>query len=759
MKMRPQRPTARAVSIAASAMLILFFGLAPAAAQLAPGAVQGSASAPVETPDWSKLGNQERRDLLSRLSDEQVREIMVGQLQRAEPAARGASDEGSMITGFQDRVHLIRERVGVLMGEVKNIPTAFVFAHGRLSEGRSPWLPLRVVAGMVLMFLVGAVLEWLFRRWTKAARLRFEQAPAHTLCGQLGFMSLRLALDVAALAIFTVGFMATFFMFYQGFEPIRNFVMTYLSVVLIVRAVSMASRLVIAPGTPEARLIPFDDAEARYYHNCILWFTGVLTFGFMTCALMLILGLSEDTHMLMRTMVGLIVTAMLCMMIWHGRHGIAKLIRAAEDASPVERRVRDVLADIWHFGAIAYVLAVVALTLVRRLSGEDTSTGATLGSMLILVAVPLLDAAVGRLLTDFANRTRGAHPDTEPGTTYLPVIRRGARILLVLLGVFVFARLWGVNLFSMADQSFGVAVTRTILDVGFTVFIAYVGWQIAKTAIDKHLAAEGGEAEVERGAEGGGTGASRMRTLLPLLRRFLQITIAVMVTMIVLSSLGVDIGPLIAGAGVVGLAIGFGAQTLVRDIVSGIFFLVDDAFRAGEYIDIGDVKGTVEKITMRSLVLRHHRGPLHTVPFGEIKYLSNYSRDWVIMKLAFRVTYDTDINKVKKIFKKIGAELMEDELLGPGFIEPFKSQGVQSMEDSAIIVRGKFMAKPGQQFMIRKEVYRRVQEAFKEAGIEFAHRRVAVDLPPGIEPGSEQATKIGEAAAAALEQEAQASPA
>jgi small-conductance mechanosensitive channel len=143
------------------------------------------------------------------------------------------------------------------------------------------------------------------------------------------------------------------------------------------------------------------------------------------------------------------------------------------------------------------------------------------------------------------------------------------------------------------------------------------------------------------------------------------------------------------------------------------------------------------------------------VPFGEIKYLSNYSRDWVIMKLVFRVTYDTDINKVKKIFKKIGTDLLEDEILGPGFIEPFKSQGVQSMEDSAIIVRGKFMAKPGQQFMIRKEVYLRVQEAFKEAGIKFAHRRVAVDLPPSIEPGTAQAKAIGEAAAAALTQEEQ----
>ena len=104
-----------------------------------------------------------------------------------------------------------------------------------------------------------------------------------------------------------------------------------------------------------------------------------------------------------------------------------------------------------------------------------------------------------------------------------------------------------------------------------------------------------------------------------------------------------------------GIAVGFGAQTLVRDVVSGLFFLMDDAFRKGEYVDIDKVKGTVEGINVRSLVLRHHLGILHTVPYGEISYLSNFSRDWVIVKMEFRVPTDTDVNKVKKIFKQRSA--------------------------------------------------------------------------------------------------------
>jgi len=197
--------------------------------------------------------------------------------------------------------------------------------------------------------------------------------------------------------------------------------------------------------------------------------------------------------------------------------------------------------------------------------------------------------------------------------------------------------------------------------------------------------------------------------------------------LLVLSSLGVNIGPLIAGAGVLGLAIGFGAQTLVRDIVSGIFFLLDDAFRMGEYVSIGEVRGVVEGISIRSLRLRHHNGPLHTIPFGEIKHLTNYSRDWSIMKFELRLPFETDINKVRKIIKTVGQEMQNDEELSTLMMAPLKSQGVNRMEDSALIIRCKFTAVPGQQFYVRREAFTRIQKAFEENGIRFAPKRVIVE--------------------------------
>jgi moderate conductance mechanosensitive channel len=193
-----------------------------------------------------------------------------------------------------------------------------------------------------------------------------------------------------------------------------------------------------------------------------------------------------------------------------------------------------------------------------------------------------------------------------------------------------------------------------------------------------------------------------------------------------LSALGVEIGPLIAGAGIAGVAIGFGAQTLVKDIISGIFYLLDDAFRVGEYIQSGSYKGTVESFSLRSVKLRHHRGPVYTVPFGELGAVQNMSRDWVIDKFQIGVTYDTDLEKARKLIKKIGQEMAADPEYTAKIIEPLKMQGVEQFGDFAIQIRMKMTTRPGEQFVIRRKAFARIKQAFDENRIQFATPTVHV---------------------------------
>jgi small-conductance mechanosensitive channel len=202
-----------------------------------------------------------------------------------------------------------------------------------------------------------------------------------------------------------------------------------------------------------------------------------------------------------------------------------------------------------------------------------------------------------------------------------------------------------------------------------------------------------------------------------------------MVSMMILSSMGVDIGPLLAGAGVIGLAIGFGAQKLVADIFSGFFYLLDDAFRVGEYLEAGTVSGIVENITLRNVMLRHHRGMLQIVPHSDLGAITNFMRGGIVVKFNLDFPYDADIDEIRKVIKKVGQKMLEDEELGKDFIKPVKSQGVREITNSVMTIRVKFTARPGAHFVIRREAFKRITEALCTKGIQYAHRRVIVDIP------------------------------
>lgn len=247
--------------------------------------------------------------------------------------------------------------------------------------------------------------------------------------------------------------------------------------------------------------------------------------------------------------------------------------------------------------------------------------------------------------------------------------------------------------------------------------------------------------------------AAEAHTLLPMVRKLLGSILMVMVVLIVVSSLGVDIGPLLAGAGFLGLAVGFGAQKLVSDILSGFFFLLDDAFRVGEYIQARKIRGTVEAITLRNVMLRHHLGMLQVVPHSDLGSVTNFMRGGIVIKFPLEFSYDTDIDKVRKIIKKVGQVMLDDEEIGDDFILPLKSQGVYEITNSVMVIRVKFTAKPGKQFVIKREAFRRLTEALNAKGIFYAHRKMIVDIPGNNPQGvidEETKNKMLQAGAAAV---------
>ncbi len=603
-------------------------------------------------------------------------------------------------------------------------PEAVSQAIGRLTDGRARDRLPRVLGLLAGMLLIGWVAQRLFGISVRHVRRRLEMASPGTLAAQAGRLLLRLVLDLLGLIAFGLAPLAVLLV-YQGHDPTRQLLLTALAATLLVRLAALAARLLLAPGAPTCRLLPFDDATARRVQTGVEGLAVVYVVGTIGLGLLHVWGLPTDVVALLSTTVAVAFLGLFLGVLWSNRANVASLIRGPEPVGPL----RQLLADLWPILMTAYVILVFLLRVFEQLAGKSLGSSAGIGSLLVLTVLPLVDMALCRALAVVSEtRVPGSVEETPTGHSYEPVLRRGIHIMVTVAGLLFIARLWGLDLFDLTSRHMGPRAPDALVTIAVTILVTYLVWQFARTAIDRRLEREGGSAAAHE--------PSRLRTILPLVRGFFFVTICGMAAMIALTSLGINIGPLLAGAGVVGIAIGFGAQTLVRDIVSGLFYLTDDSFRLGEYVDVGDVKGTVEKIGLRSMQLRHHRGALNTVPYGMIRRLVNESRDWTIVKVEFRLTYDTDIGKVNKILKQIGRELQEDPELGPEILQPLKSQGVMSTEDSGLVVRAKFMAKPGDLlYVIRREAYDRILKAFAANGIRFAHRQVTVFVPPGADSG------------------------
>ena len=559
------------------------------------GGATPSAATPVELPQ--PLTREALRDLLARLSDAEVRELLLKELdQEIVTAAR--TPEPAMMTDLEATTTTLRESWRRMFAAIPALPSVPVFFAEQLIGDRSPSILIWIVLGFAAIFAAGVLAEQLFLRVTREVRRQVDQARPGSAGARLGYCLLRALLDFVGIVIFVLATIAAFFVLHQGNLPVRLTVMTYVGAVFAIRLVALVSAADLAPRVPALRIVPVDDQAAGFLHRRIVRFAIAWALIFPTVSLLRTLGLDPDLAHLLGNLGAAVVVALLIDLIWQGRAPVARLIRGDDiaEARSAIGRARVIFARVWHVLAIVYVFAIWALAEVASALGMEARGDAALASLVLVIALPLADAALRSGIRGYL-ATKGG----PEAAAYGRVAQRAGRILLIILAVVLFGWLWGINLLDFAAGGMGERALSAITNVGLTLLVAYFGWDLAKTTIDRRLAVEGDAAgPAEAGGEGGGRGASRLRTLLPLFRKFLMITLAVMVVMLVLSSLGVDIGPLLAGAGVVGLAIGFGAQTLVRDIVSGVFFLMDDAFRLGEYIDVGAVKGTVEHISIRS---------------------------------------------------------------------------------------------------------------------------------------------------------------
>jgi small-conductance mechanosensitive channel len=647
--------------------------------------------------------------LLDLLADPDVQAWL--KKQREDKAAAPVAEPRAPSHWVADRIEDIRVNATRLVGVVPRLgrelsAAGAMFMDDLESSGRVG------LAGLVALLAVAAVgSRLLYDRALK--RVAAASPPAQ---GPVSRLAVRLAAELGRGLVVLVAASLAFVAFDVWPDVVERAALSFLTAYAVVLAVSALGRFLLVPAeaAPDYRLVPLDARRADYWRTAVNRMTALLAFGTAAVIALKMFGFSDDARELVSDILGLVVLIGALIVIHRAPEPVAPvapLALVAGDAAEAEigaatapekrRRVR------WRAFASAFV---VVLWLIWVFEVDPVFwLLAVIGALVPLLSVA--DLAATHALAEAAGGV------DEP-TSYKALVRPGLRFALMVVALLAVAFAWRVDLVGIATGTSAHAeMAQGVITALLILLVADFGWRVLRTLIDQRIVRLN---QATLAGAPGDPSQGRLNTLLPIFRNFLMVTIAAMAVLMALAALGVEIGPLIAGAGIAGVAIGFGAQTLVRDIISGVFYLLDDAFRVGEYIESGSYKGTVESFSLRSVKLRHGRGAVYTVPFGVLGAIQNLSRDWAIDKLRLNIAYDTDFEQARKLIKKVGLELAEDPELKSLILEPLKMQGVEDFGDNGIKITLKYMCKPGQQSAVRRRAYVEIKKAFDENGIRFA---------------------------------------
>ena len=660
---------------------------------------------------------------------------------KPEQGSTGTSQSPELLQKIEDASGFASDRIVAAITHIRHIPDEFVQVFKQLTGGK-PIIPFSgTVLAILFIMAAGIVLELLFKRYTAGFYRQIESIPQLGEIQKLWSAILRIVTDLLGLFIFTLFSLVLFLLIYgTGRSNARLIFIALLIALLGSRLVTALSGTLFSPTTTRLRLIELSDATAGYLHRKLVLLARIIAFGWVFCRVIYRLGSTVETFLLMIIAVGSIVIALLAAMVWNNRQAVSLSISGVTASGGERGWLTAQFAAIWHILALGYLFIVWLLWSGRLIIFQSGGRSTFFISLLIVPIFLIINRLAQWVVTSIMGKAPiqqdTSHPQNASAdeTTeiridiedcrYLLVARKTVKAFIFLALAFWLFSIWGLRL------PLGEKLTRATFDILVTLALAHIFWRIANRFINRKLQETlPAEVQDEDPGDAWGTAATldRSHTLLPMLRKFIGSVLVTMVVMIVLSSIGVNIAPLLAGAGVVGLAVGFGARKLVSDIFSGFFFLMDDAFRVGEYLKSGNVSGVVEKITLRNIFLRHHRGMLQIVPYSDLGAITNFMRGGLVEKFNLQLPYDTNIDKVRKIIKKVGQKMLEDEELGPHFIKPMKSQGVKEVGDSVMTFRVKFTARPGKQFLIRREAFKLITNALEKEGIPFAHRKVIVD--------------------------------
>jgi small-conductance mechanosensitive channel len=554
---------------------------------------------------------------------------------------------------------------------------------------------------------------------TEAERVEEEQrhhrfSRALRVLKRLPFIMLRLVLNLIPLAACTA-------VFYGGSiltePPTRDMLRLAVIAYLACRLATIATRAIVSPEHPALRMVHLSDQGAAYALIWVRRLAVVAATGFALSGIGLLFGLPQPAADAFIKTTMLLDHAFLVVIVLQCRASVAAHIRAPAGKTGAAAMFRNRLASIWHLIAIFFI---VGLWLVW--AAEVRHGYAKIWRIfLVTLAVTGIARMAGIVilgLVDRAFRISPAMAARYPGlearaNRYYPMLRGTVSAVLVLATFVALLQAWGINTVAWFHPgALGDRLISSALTIGAAGLVALAVWELLNASLERQLARMTREAQIVKSA--------RLRTLMPILRTVLMIALVAIFGLTTLSEIGVNIAPLLAGAGILGVAIGFGSQKLVQDFITGIFLLLENAMQVGDAVTVAGLSGSVENLSIRTMRLRAGDGSVHIIPFSSVSTVTNSNRGIGNAAVTVTVPVSEDTDHVSDVLSEIAADMRAEQRFTDLMRSDLQLWGVDKVDGGNVSIVGQIVCTDGGRWGVQREFNRRMNMRFKELGIAIA---------------------------------------
>lgn len=697
----------------------------------------GAAAAAQPTPTPAALA-----DLLE---NPQSRQALIDQLRahdpgssQASPAAGAQPDKGTPT---------LRER---LAGGTQRFLSGLVSDLGQgaadlraVAAGEGPSLDggatralrplaMAVAVAVVAFVLLRLVALWIYRRidaWVASLGWRATAPPLAdapvgmpVLVRRAAAMIGAVIIDVLVVVLAAAAAYAAGVRSEPGGVAVDPLVEVFLKAFLAVEITKVLVRTVFATRHPHLRLLPMSDEMARYWNRWLILLVMAAGYGTMLVDPVLAAALSPPLGRLAALVIMLGVYTYAVGVIWRNRARVReRLEHSGSRRTTFLGTSPRLLARVWHWLGIGYFSVLLVVSQIDPANALPFMVAATLQTLLAAgvgsLVIVLLNALLAKPIR-VSDELRTRLPMLENRlNSYVPAAIRFAGWVVRIVVLLLVLDAWhAFDLSNWIASEAGAAAIGVAVNVAIVLLAATLAWTVVASVIEHRLNLR----------EGGRVPTAREKTLLSLFRNAALIVIVAMTVMVVLAQIGIDVAPLIAGAGVVGLAVGFGSQKLVQDIITGVFIQLENGMNENDVVQVAGVFGTVEKMTIRSVGIRTLDGGYHLVPFSSVDVVANHMRDFSYHWGEYTVSHRESVDDVMQHMRNAFAELMDDEELAPAILEDISIPGVTGVNDKGVTIRVLIKTLPGMQWAVQRGYNRVLKKHFQAAGIELPYPHMVV---------------------------------